>query len=418
MDSNSETAGSTQPAKNPTTWWLVKVSAYWFATSYKWFLILIFLLPGQVADIVPGGEKSAYWGTIFGLGAIWAIFGPALFGNASDRGGGPRPYILIGSLCTVFAVGFLYMGNSILALTFGYLALQVSDDIATGPYSAIIPQMVPKALRGKASGIMGMAMSLSQVVAVAAALTFVDNREVLYGSIAGLNVLGALVVAATIGKDVKLKPERGAFFAGWLDPWKDRDFRAVWFTRFFATLAFYLVVPYVNFYIRDVVPNPSILSMKFDSPSKATGVLALTMAVTGAVGALVAGYLADKFGRKKITYAGAAMMGIALALLIPLPDLTQIWYLTMILGTGYGAFQAANWAMVSDVLPDLDSAGRDMGIWQMSISSVQVVAGAAGFLVTFGNGLGTHLGYQLLFVVATLAVCIGAISAKFVRSTS
>ena len=76
--------------------WLVGVSTFWFATSYKWFLILVFLLPDRVASIVPGGEKGAYWGAVFGLGATWAVVGPALFGDFSDRVGDRRPFILVG----------------------------------------------------------------------------------------------------------------------------------------------------------------------------------------------------------------------------------------------------------------------------------------------------------------------------------
>jgi MFS family permease len=401
-----------------STLWLATVSSYWFSTSYKWFLVLVFLLPGQVAEMVPGGEKSAYWGLIFSVGAVWAIIGPALFGEMSDRKGDRRPYIVLGSLLTIAALAVLYLGNSILFLTLGYLLLQVSDDLATGPYSALVPELVPKDQRGRASGVMGLAMSLAQVAAVVTAIFLGENRLVLYAAIALLNVGGALVVVRVIGPGRVPSPSSTSFLKGWLEPWKKPDFRFVWLTRFFATLAFYFVIPYVNFYIRDVLPNYNLFWATLKTPSEATGILALSMAVCGAAGSIGAGYLTDKLGRKRVTYLGAALMTLPLLVMLWLPNLSIIVLLSFFLGAGYGAFQTANWAMVSDVLPDAERVGRDMGIWQMSISSVQVIAGAAGLLVAYGNQLHQHLGYQALFALAAISVVGGALAAKNVRASS
>jgi MFS family permease len=401
-----------------STLWLATVSSYWFSTSYKWFLVLVFLLPSQVADIVPGGDKSAYWGLIFSIGAVWAIIGPALFGEMSDRKGDRRPYIVLGCMLTITALAVLYLSNSILMLTVGYLLLQVSDDLATGPYSALIPELVPKDQRGRASGVMGLAMSLAQVVAVVTAIFLGESRIVLYTAIATLNVGGALIVVRVIGPGRKSTPSDTSFLKGWLEPWKKSDFRFVWMTRFFATLAFYFVIPYVNFYIRDVLPNYNLFWVTLKSPSEATGILALSMAIFGAVGSIGAGYLTDRWGRKSVTYLGATFMTLPLVAMLWLPDLSLIVLLSFLLGAGYGAFQTANWAMVADVLPDAQRVGRDMGIWQMSISSVQVIAGAAGLLVTYGNQLHQHLGYQALFGLAALAVVGGALASKKVRASS
>lgn len=397
--------------------WMAALSAYWFATSYKWFLILVFLLPAQVAEIVPGGEKSAYWGVIFGLGAIWAIIGPALFGDMSDRKGDRRPFIMAGSLLTLVALALLHSGNTILALTIGYLALQVSDDIATGPYSALVPELVPKDFRGRASGVMGLAMSLSQVAAVGVALLAGEHRAVLYLSIAALNVMGAVIVVRLIGP-CRWKPApRASFLAGWLKPWKQPDFRFVWMTRFLGTLSFYFIIPYVNFYVRDVLPPFDLFGFTLRSASEATGVLALTMALCGAAGSFAAGYLSDLWGRKRVTYCGAALMVLPLLAMALLPSLSVIVLLSVLMGAGYGAFQTANWAMVSDVLPDPEGTGRDMGIWQMSISSVQVIAGAAGFIVALGNRLDENLGYRILFVFAAVSIAAGGLVARRVKES-
>lgn len=398
-----------------TNFWIARLSVYWFATSFKWFLILVFLLPDQVAAIIPGGEKSAYWGAVFGAGAIWAVIGPALFGDFSDRTGDRRPFILAGSFCTVGALAVLYYAPTIWVLAIGYLFLQVSDDLSTGPYSALLPELVPEDSRGRASGIMGSAMSLSQVAAVLVALAVAGNRPVLYVLMAVLNVWAAFMVVRMIerGKPSAPKP----FLKGWATPWKHADFRWVWFTRFFATLAFYFVIPYANFYIRDMLTSYDLFGIRITSIDVAVGVLALTIALASAVVSFVTGPLIDRLGRKVITYSGAAIMAFSFLCMIALPTFNGMWALAILLGFGYGAFQSANWAMASDVLPEREGLGRDMGIWQMSISSVQIVAGAAGLIVTFGNRLSHGAGYQLLFGLATVAVLAGGALAHKVRSS-
>lgn len=48
--------------------WFLRLSAYWFATSFKWFLVLLVLLPAKVAEVSPrrrrppGSASSSAWG--------------------------------------------------------------------------------------------------------------------------------------------------------------------------------------------------------------------------------------------------------------------------------------------------------------------------------------------------------------------
>jgi hypothetical protein len=73
--------------------------------------------------------------------------------------------------------------------------------------------------------------------------------------------------------------------------------------------------------------------------------------------------------------------------------------------------------MVTDVLPEKGGLGRDMGIWQMSISSVQIVAGAAGTVLMLGNRYHAGFGYQVLFCIAGLAVASGGYVSRFVKES-
>lgn len=397
--------------------WLIGISSFWFATSFKWFLILVFLLPDHVAKIVPGGEKGAYWGAVFGIGAIWAVVGPALFGDLSDRTGDRRPFVVGGSLLTILSLFVLFYANAIWMLTIGYLLLQISDDLATGPYSAVIPERVPEKSRGAASGIMGAAMSISQVVAVIAVLATSGAKVSLYIAIGVLNISSALFAARLLVPTGVRQTQSTSVLKSWAKPWKHADFRWVWLTRFLATLGFYLVIPYANFYIRDIVTNPILFGHRFNSPDSATAVLALVMALSGASGSVISGPLIDRIGRKTLAYIGSAIMAGGLFVLIVLPQMLLLSTIAIFIGLGYGIFQTANWAMVTDVLPEKEGLGRDMGIWQMSISSVQIFAGGAGFLLAQGNKVHIGLGYQILFVLAGIMVTLSGFVSRLVRGS-
>ena len=67
-----------------------------------------------------------------------------------------RPYILVGTLLTVPALLALSQVNSIAALIGVICAIQFAVNVATAPYQALIPDLVPKAQQGAASAWMGM----------------------------------------------------------------------------------------------------------------------------------------------------------------------------------------------------------------------------------------------------------------------
>lgn len=195
-----------------------------------------------------------------------------------------------------------------------------------------------------------------------------------------------------------------SFVRGWAEPWKNTDFRWVWFTRFLNALGFYLVVTYLKFYLGDVVRDYSLFGIiTFKSSSMATNVLALALSSVGAVGAVWAGRQADRLGRKRVIYISGFIMFFALVPAALVSNYSLIFIFAAAFAVGYGAYQSADWALVSDVLPNTESIGNDMGVWQMSISSVQILAGAAGIAVDTVNRVAPGWGYKFAFLLASVA---------------
>jgi MFS family permease len=403
----------------------------------KWFILLNALLSMQVEQLVPGGEKGRAWGTVVMVGATWAMIGPALFGYLSDRTrsrfGKWRPYLSVGAALTVVALMILASAQQYWVIIAGYLLLQISDDIATGPYSALIPALVPEHQRGQASGIMGLLKLLAQVAGGVVAFLFSGQIAAIYITIAVVNVLCAVITLASVrDRLVPLTIPGSGFWASWIEPWRSADFRWVWITRFLNALGFYLILTYLRFFLVDVVRDFHFFSLDLapidpnaadpedalrQAATLATFELALLISIVGAASSVIGGRLADRIGRKKVVYASGALMTAVLPPFVVWPDFTVMIFLALLFGIGYGAYQSADWALVSDVMPSEEDLAKDMGIWQASVATPQIFSGAAGALVDYGNRLQPGSGYTYTFIFAAFVFALGTILIRYVRGS-
>jgi len=414
--------------------WQFGLSAYWFATSMKWFLLLSAVLPGQVEALVPGGEKGTLWGRVVLLGALWALVGPALFGWLSERFptkyGKWRPWLMLGSAATVGAMLVLARPEQYSIIVLGYVLLQIGDDLAQGPYSSLIPGLVPTEQRGRASGVMGFLQLSAQIVGALAARALGDV-VLIYIMLASVNVLCALITLATVREEIPERERAPENFAqAWVKPWRNHDFRWVWFTRFLNALGFYMVYTYLLFFLSDVVREFRVFGMAIadvggGSPdeiraaaSSAIYVIVLEISLIAGVGALVAGRIADRVGRKRVVYVAGVVMALTL---VPVPFLASFTALTLLavpFAFSYGAYQSADWALASDVMPDTRSLAKDMGLWQSSISAPQILTGLAGMVVDAANAARPGMGYQFTFLFAAVAFALGSMLITRVRGST
>jgi len=428
--------------------WNLGLSAFWFATSWKWFILLIAILPGQVAEIVPGGEKNTAWGLVFSIGAIWAIFGPSIFGNLSDRMGRRRPFIALSAGLSVLALVWLAGADQLWMLILGYLLLQVSDDVGQGAGSALIPQYVPAEHRGRSSSIMSVLQLAAQIVGAVTGVILggmnafgLTGVQLIYGLIALVNIVCALVTLRTIRhapEPFQTPPPNGESFAArWIKPWRNRDFVWVWATRFLMAFGFYLIQPYLRNYLDDAVPgvlsfnDVALLGVTVSFPAKtlalfgvgigeasqAALVLGLTISLTGALGSVLASRFADQWGRKRLIYTGGGLMAATMVPFALVPDFSMIWLMALGFGFGYGMYLSADWALASDVMPDSAELGKDMGLWQMSVSSVQIFSGTGGRVIDSLNATSMGLGYRVAILTAGVLFLFSAALVRQVKGS-
>lgn len=406
--------------------WYFGLSAYWFATSFKWF-ILFFLTPSIVNEIVPGGEKNSWWGLIVAVGAAEAMVGPALMGWLSDRSssrfGRRRPFIALGAALTAIALLCMGQSGSIDTLMVSYLLIQMSDDVGTGPYSSAIPELVSETGRGRASGSMAMLQLLGQVLAVAVGLALSSSPWQIFIAMAAVNVVCAVISIAAIARlegvaDHRILEAKASGFTSLWSPLKDPDFRWAWLTRFLNALGFYIVLNYLVNYLKDVVGVFDLGFVSFQKPFEAAIGMAALLSLTGAVSSVINGRRADSVGRKRVVVEAGWVMFVALAAVGLISDYKSLAPLAILFGYGYGAYLSADWALVSDVLPDKDNPARDMGVWQMSVAAPQVISGLLGWLIDVGNRSGNGMGYRGAFFFASVATLLGSVLVKKIRGST
>jgi MFS family permease len=405
--------------------WYLGTGAFWFSTSLKWF-ILFLLQPLQVAQVVPGGEKNGAWGLIVAIGAAEAMIGPAAMGWLSDRTrsrwGRRRPYLAIGAALTALALLALGAASSLWTMAIAYLFLQISDDVATGPYAAIIPDQVPENRRGKASGILSSLQLVAQIVAVGIGLGL-GKIQLIYVAVAGINIICALITLAAVKEapfTASERPQSGLGFSAdeWIAPFRSSDFRRVWIARFLVAFGFYLILLYVSNYLTDRVKVLSLFGLGLGNVKNAALAAALGISLTGALGSLVASKLTDSLGRKKTIALSGWGMALPILPFALIPRYEVLFFAALFFGFAYGIYLSASFALASDVLPSADDAAKDMGIWQASVATPQILNGLVGGLVDLGNRmLGSGLGYSLAFLLSSVAFLAGCLLVGKVRGS-
>jgi len=422
-----------------STFRLLLLSFFWFSTNVMWAAVLIITMPLQIKDAVGDTTKGSALGLALAAGAIISMVAAPIFGSLSDRirlpGGRRKPWIMIGSLGTAIGlVGLAYLirpghPESVIGWTVVFLFVELFNNIATGPYSALIPDLVPPEQRGSASGWYGLMVMLGTFIgALMGFLVGPFGIPVVYFIMIVLMLLGAVVTLFGV-KEYDL-PHTTApfklsdFVRGLYDPFKHSDFTWVFLTRFLVTMGVYTVQEFIQYYMGDVIGSPYILAglgKVADTPEAATTFFVSTLLLGAILITLVAGVLSDRYGRKLMVYLSGALMGIVCLVLIVFHSFTLAVLIGVVFGLGYGAYESVDWALASDVLPSMDDYAKDMGVWHVAMVLPQVIATpVAGFLLDNFQRVGKaqnipNLGYTVIFAVAVVFFILGTVFVKQIK---
>lgn len=425
-------------------------SAFWAATNFIWGALLVVVIASQVGQIAPQ-HKAQIVGGMLSLGAIPALIVPLIIGPLSDRCssrlGRRRPYILFGTIVNLFGLVLMYgageWGN-IPVFIATYFLLQVGNNIATAAYSGVIPDLVPVGQRGMASGYMAVMSQLGTLSGVLSSGYLASgHRYLLIYSILFVVLLCGMLVTLAFVKETPLeKPPPRLNWAEhikslWIDPRTHSDFAWVWLTRALVMLGFYAVLPFIQYFLGDVIGDPE--------PARTSASVSALVLLAAVVSGYIGGHLSDKLGRKKIVYVANGFMALMCVGLVFCTTLEWTLAVGTLFGFGYGAYISVDWALGTDVLPNPHNAAKDMAVWHVSMTLPQALAalpagfliasfgtriefkrsGPGGALLGYGGDLGAewftrhyeHAGYAALFLAAGSCLALGALLLRNVKGS-
>ncbi len=411
----------------------ILLSFFWFSTNMMWSAILIITMPSQIKAAVGDATKGSALGLALGAGAFISMLAAPIFGALSDRiklpGGRRKPWIVIGTIGNVLGlVGLAYLiqpghPESVVGWSVVFLFVELFNNIATAPYSALIPDLVPPEQRGSASGWLGL-MTMLGTFGGGVMGFLIDSLGIpaVYFILIGVMLLGALVTVFGVNEielPVDVHPfNLGEFLRGLIDPFKHSDFTWVFLTRLLVTMGIFTVQEFIQYYLGDVIGSPYVLNgfgTVATTAEQAVSFFLPALLVGAIITTLVAGVLSDKYGRKLMVYVSGALMGFVCLIFVIFHSFTLAVLMGVVFGLGYGAYESVDWALASDVLPSMDDYAKDMGVWHVAMVLPQVIATPiAGFLLDNFQHVGKvqnipNLGYTVIFLVAVVYFIFGTV---------
>ncbi len=151
--------------------------------------------------------------------------------------------------------------------------------------------------------------------------------------------------------------------------------------------------------------------LRVDDPGATTTIVLGTMIVFAILVSLPAGWLADRYGRRSLVYAGCGIAAVGALIMMTALQLSVLLAGVAVLGVGLGAFTAADWAMAMDLLPDRSAAGFYMGITNLAPAGGDALASLlAGLVLDTFNRVQPLLGYGVVYAMMAVLFVLGGLA--------
>lgn len=361
-------------------------------------------------------DKEGIVALVTGAGAVVSLVANPLFGVFSDRTtsrfGRRVPWVFIGALLGAVGLLGLTVAPSVAAMMLLWCLVQFGCNGALAAITTSVPDQVPVKERGTVGGLVSMGTVVG--ILMGSAIGAAASGSFAFGYIlcAVALVAGAIPYLFFSNDPVLVAADRPPFswrgFATgfWISPLKYPDFAWAWLTRFLVNVGNHMITLYLLFFLRDAVG--------YKDPAFGVLVLTGTYAIMTIITSVIGGRLSDKTGKRKpLVIASSAIIASAALIMAFSPTWTGALIGAAVLGIGYGAYLAVDFALITQVLPSSVSRGKDLGVINVANSLPQVIAPVIAFpLVTYLGG------YVSLYVVAAIIGLLGAVFVVKIKSVA
>lgn len=377
------------------------------------------VLLAQQAAYFDEDQKKAILALVTGCGAAVSMVANPLFGAFSDRTtsrfGRRVPWVLMGAILGAAALIALAGAPNVAAMTLLWCLVQAGANAMYAAIFAAIPDRVPVPQRGTVGGLAAMGQTVGILVGAIIAAVVAGNFAAGYWVCAAA-LLAGVVLYLFKSDDQPLSPSErppfkmAAFLKGfWVSPKRYPDFAWAWLTRFLVSTGNHMVTIYLLYFLTDAVRLKDVNGIDPEfGVLVVTGLYAVAVIITSVLG----GRLSDRTGKRKPLVIASSVV-IAIASLILAFSPTWIGAITgaVVLGVGFGAYLAVDFALITQVLPKALDRGRDLGVINIANSMPQVLAPGIAFLFVDYWG-----GYVSLYVAAAIIGLLGAVFVVKIKS--
>ncbi|MBN6035509.1 MFS transporter [Amycolatopsis sp. 195334CR] len=371
------------------------------------------LLPRQ-AELLDAANKELVFGIVTGVGALVSLVANPAIGLLSDRTtsrfGRRHPWTVAGALLGTAGLVLLAVAPNVVLMTLGWCLVQAGLNGMLAMLTSALPDRVPVGQRAQIGGFIGISQMFGTVLGAVLV-------TVLVTSLPGGYLACALVVLAGAAAFVLRTPDTVLPAAWrpagslrelprrmWISPRRHPDFARAWSCHFLIGLGNALGTLYLLFFLKDAVGHPD--------PDTGLLVLMGLYGVALIVGALGAGVLSDRSGRRKPYVVGASSaMALAALLLAFSPTWGAALAAAPLLGVGFGTYWAVAMAILTQVLPAAQDRAKDLGVVNIANALPQVVAPLLATAILAGLG-----GYPGLFTASAVATLLAGAGVTRIRS--
>lgn len=401
------------PTKRVGPGWITAVVIVHIGINVGFFAPIQVLL-GLHAEQLDSSQKAAILSLVTGVGAAVSLVANPLFGALSDRStskfGRRIPWVFCGTICGALALLLMSTAHTVGLLVLGWALMQAAGNAALAAIFAAIPDKVPVEQRGMVGGLVALGQTCGSLIGAVIGMVAASNLVFGYAIVA-LAVALCSIPFVLMRQDVPLpkgvlEPLKPLEFAKsfWINPVKHADFGWAWLTRFLLYLGSQLCLVYLLYFLQDEIGHPD----------PAQGVLVLTAIYAFCVifSSVISGKLSDKDGkRKKYVILSSMIVACAAGVLAISSTFTMAVIAAVLLGIGFGAYLAVDFALLTQVLPHADSRGKDLGMINIANSLPQVVAPLIAWLAVTWFG-----GYPTLFLCSVVVSLFGALLVRQIKS--
>lgn len=378
--------------------------------------LLNFLLPLKAEDVDPAGKvillsQAALWG------GVACSLANILFGALSDATrsglGGRRPWIALGLALTLVAYALIHGAQTGLALIFGVVLFQVGLNAVFGPLVALLPDLVPDRQKGLTSALLGTAHPTATLFTALVVAILLHGQGWRF-AVTGATVILLLAPLLLWVREPVLPRPIGPRPRFSLEALGSNDFRIAFASRLLVQVAVAMNALYLLYYVQQSGP----LTERFGAGSvdAVFGWLLAAWTATSMLAGIIGGVWSDRIGRRKIfVVVSGVLLAAGLTAMATFPAWPGPLLGQALFGAGLGLYSTVDIALVAQILPRAEHAGRDLGLINIANVLPQIAAPALG-IVIFQAGAGGS--FFLTYLAAALFALVGGCVIGFVRGVA